>query len=81
MNAPTFDVTEKEKFELEFVSTSELAHIAQQHKIEAEHLSEKMRLFGKSHPEYHEWKAYKHLVTRRRNYVLSRIKARQLTLL
>lgn len=81
MTAQTFDVPEKEKFELEFVSTSELAHIAQKHKVEAEHLSEKMRLYGKSHNEYEAWKAEKHRVTRRRNYVLSRIKARQLPLL
>ena len=81
MTAPVFDITDKEKFELEFVSTSELAHIAQKHKIEAEHIAEKMRMYGKSHPEYSEWKAHKHLITRRRNYVLSRIKARQLQLL
>lgn len=81
MSKPTFDISEKEKFELEFMSTSELAYVAQKHKQEIEHISEKMRLYGKSHNEYNEWKNYKHRITRRRNYVLSRIKARQLKLL
>lgn len=81
MSAPTFDITDAEKFELEFVSISELAYIAQKIKSDAEHIAEKMRVFGKSHPEYVEWKRQRHLITRRRAYVLSRIKARQLPLL
>jgi len=81
MNNQAFDISDKEKFELEFVSTSELAHIAQKHKVEIEQVSEKMRIFGKSHNEYAEWKSYKHRITKRREYVLSRIKARQLVLL
>jgi hypothetical protein len=81
MTAPVFDITDKEKFELEFVSTSELCHIATKCKEEIQHLNEKIRMYGESHEHYKAWKNEKFLKTRRRNYVLSRIKSRQLPLL
>lgn len=68
-------------YQLEFMSTDELCHIAQKCKREIEKLTEKMRLFGVSHELYQTWKIEKNLKQRRRNYVLRRIKSRQLRLL
>ena len=76
-----FDITDNEKFELEFVSTAELALLAKNAKQEIDHIAEKMRLYGSSHEEFGNWKREKHLKMRRRNYILSRIKSRQLQLL
>lgn len=74
-------MNDTEKFQLEFMSTPELAYVAQKCKEEITQLSEKMRLYGDSHEEYQNWKREKYLKQRRRNYVLGRIKSRQLQLL
>jgi len=75
------EVTDRDKFELEFVNTPELCYIAQQHKAEMEDLQYKMKRFGESHPEYGKWRDEKRLLSRRRIYVLGRIKSRQMSLL
>lgn len=81
MTTQQFDISDKEKFELEFVSTSELSHLAVKAKEEIQHLSEKIRLCGNSHADFKVWQQEKRLKTRRREYILSRIKSRQLQLL
>lgn len=75
------EVTEKEKFELEFVTTAELCHIAIKCKEDIVHLAEKIRLYGSGHEQFQSWITAKHLKEQRREYVLLRIKARQKTLL
>jgi hypothetical protein len=81
MTVPTFGISEGEKFELEFMATSELCYVAQKCKEEIVHLEEKMRLYGDSHEDFQKWKQEKWLKQSRRKYILGRIKARQLTLL
>ena len=81
MTTRQFDITDKEKFELEFVTTPELSHLAVKAREEIQHLNEKMRLYGESHEEFRSWKEQKRLKTKRRSYILSRIKSRQLQLL
>lgn len=75
------EVTDKEKFQLEFMATDELCYVAQKHKDEIDELSTKMKMYGSSHPEFGEWQDEKRLKMRRRYHILGCIKRRQLTLL
>lgn len=80
MNKPA-EITDKDKFQLEFMATDELCYIAQKHKDEIDELSTKMKGYGSSHPDFGKWQDEKRLKMRRRYYILSCIKRRQLTLL
>jgi hypothetical protein len=80
MNKPA-EVTDKEKFELEFMATDELCFVAQKHKADIDELSSKIRNYGTSHPDYSKWADEKRLKMRRRYHILGCIKRRQLQLL
>lgn len=73
-------MNESEKFELEFMTTDELCLVARNHKAEIEKLRRDMKLFGKEDDSYSAWKNELWQKQRRYNYIIRRIKARQLTL-
>lgn len=71
-------MNESEKFELEFVTTDELCKLARMHKKEIDALRRDMKLFGKEDDSYPQWKNELWQKQRRYNYIIRRIKSRQL---
>lgn len=67
-----------EKFELEFMTTEELCCVAREHKSDIDKLRRDMRLFGKEDESYPQWKNELWTKQRRYNYIIRRIKSRQL---
>lgn len=73
-------MNESEKFELEFMATDKLCELARKAKSDIEKLRRDMKLFGKEDDDYPKWKNELWQKQRRYNYIILRIKARQLQL-